>query len=709
MQPEFQLGSLYDRRTDNLLPSLTLWKEEPLEKKGFTETESSEKEWFVDSQNTFSSKIRNLNIEDGLMLSVMSEMVDLKGHAKYLNDILSSRKKAKVSITYKETTVYRELNSYAIHNSDYSKQIKDYERGFTHIVVGIQYGGMFTMVFERDVKENEKKEDIEKSLCAVLNEFPLTKFNLRVKEEYKTILDDTENFKCIVYSDLKFDDTRVSDWDEALKLYKSFSSNFTKSSNTHNKGVPVKIRLLPKTFFKAKHDVLSKELQSNIVVQSQDVIESLINAINESQDLLNDLSDFPILNNKISRFLETVKRYKKFFAKDILRGLLKSIRSGSVKEELLIDAFKQHNQSAFGSLNEWLQKIKKVAKLLFVIQNQLPDDLVSFSNDPYVQDPGKKIRIVLLLKVCKNQDKFIDEMLRYYQNPKKNETVVTTEKILDEENWIEDQSFILKMQQMVNQIRNFASSNSRNKDIGFYLKQEEPKDKPECTIEVWKKFNRLDFNKSFEPPTQVQDLHVESFSHNTIEIKWNVPEEGLESISNYSVEVHLLKDENTAEKSKLVNQELFSPKSDDKLMSYRAKNLEQGKTYEISVKCLSLNDIASSESKTLTQMTRNSYPVANLKATLQEKRQVMLSWEYDDGGKNLKNFLIEYKSSNDISWQCKSADADERTYTLSNLCFATCYKFRVQNFYDGEEDVQVSEEVNQTTEPMGKVQIRKVK
>ena len=122
MQPEFQLGSLYDRRTDNLLPSLTLWKEEPLEKKGFTETESSEKEWFVDSQNTFSSKIRNLNIEDGLMLSVMSEMVDLKGHAKYLNDILSSRKKAKVSITYKETTVYRELNSYAIHNSDYSKQ-----------------------------------------------------------------------------------------------------------------------------------------------------------------------------------------------------------------------------------------------------------------------------------------------------------------------------------------------------------------------------------------------------------------------------------------------------------------------------------------------------------------------------------------------------------------------------------------------------------
>ena len=142
MQPEFRLGSLYDRRTDNLLPSLTLWKEESFKKEGFVnERTSSEQEWFVDSQNTFSSKVRKLNIEDGLMLSVMSGMVDLKGHAKYLNDTSSSRKVAKVSLTYKESTVYRELTSDAIHNSDYKEHMADYEEKFTHIVVGIQYGG----------------------------------------------------------------------------------------------------------------------------------------------------------------------------------------------------------------------------------------------------------------------------------------------------------------------------------------------------------------------------------------------------------------------------------------------------------------------------------------------------------------------------------------------------------------------------------------
>ena len=708
MLPDFRLGSLYDRRTDNLLPSVTLWKEESFKKEAFfNERTSNEQDWFVDLQNTFSSKIRKLKIEDGLRLSVMSGMVDLKGHAKYLNDTSSSRKVAKVSLTYKESTVSRHLTSDAIHNSDYKEHMADYEKEYTHVVVGIQYGGTFTMVFERDLKENENKEDIEESLCAILREFPQTKFNLSVKDKYKLVLNDTENFRYTVYSDLR-SDTTVASWDEALKLYQSFPCKLRESSNADIKGVPVKIDLLPKTFFGTKHDLLSKELQSNIVDQSQEVIESLTNAINESQDLLNETNHFPILKKKIERFLKTVERYKKFFEKDVLRELLKSIRSGSDNEELLINAFKQHNQSVFGSLDVWLKKISKTAKFLLKIQNQLPGGLVSFVNEPFIQDPGKKINVVLLFEVCKKEDKFIDEMLRYYTSPTKSQTVVTTEEILDKENWIENELFILKIQQMVHQFSNFALANSSNKDIGFYVREKESKDNPECTIEVWQKFKRVDFKKSFEPPTEVLNLHVENFSRNTSEIQWNIPEEGLSHISNYSVEVHLFKDENTAEKLELVNQEQVSPKSDDKVMYYRAKNLEPGKTYKISVKCLSLNDIAFSESKTLTQMTKTSYPVANLKATIKKKRQVTLSWEYDKGRENLKKFLIEYKSSNDTSWQRKSADASVRTYTLSDLCFATCYKFRVQNFYDSEEDTLASEEVNQTTEPMGKVQIREV-
>lgn len=58
MRPEFQLGSLYNRRTDNLLPCFTLWKEESYKKDGFiNERLARSQDWLIDSENTFSSKV----------------------------------------------------------------------------------------------------------------------------------------------------------------------------------------------------------------------------------------------------------------------------------------------------------------------------------------------------------------------------------------------------------------------------------------------------------------------------------------------------------------------------------------------------------------------------------------------------------------------------------------------------------------------------
>ena len=386
--------------------------------------------------------------------------------------------------------------------------------------------------------------------------------------------------------------------------------------------------------------------------------------------------------------------------------MLKSIRSGSKNAKSLLDAVEQHDQSVFGSLDGWLKKIKQVVNILLEIHSQLPGDLVPFLNNRLVQDPAKKISIVLSLKLFKSEDKFIDEMVKYHNNPTKNDAVATTEKNLDGENWVEDESFILNLHKRAYQIRNFASANLSNEDITFFVREEEYNNKPEGSIEVLQRFKKSNSEKSFEPPTEVQDLQVEKCFYNAIEIKWNVPEEGPSNISNYSIEVSLLKVENAEEKWEFVNKVKSPANMNDKVMSYRVRNLGPGNTYRISVTCLSLDDIAFSKSKTLTHMTRTSFLVTNLKATLHKKRQVKLSWEYDKGEENLKSFLIEFKSSQDFTWRSKPATAELKTCTLSDLRFATSYSFRVQACYDGEEET--SEEVNQITEPMGKVQIKKV-
>ena len=85
--------------------------------------------------------------------------MDIKGYAKYFKDTASSSRIAKVSLTYKETTVYRELTSDALYNLDYKNVLtKDKTNDeFTHVVTGIQYGGFCTMVFEREIKDSETK------------------------------------------------------------------------------------------------------------------------------------------------------------------------------------------------------------------------------------------------------------------------------------------------------------------------------------------------------------------------------------------------------------------------------------------------------------------------------------------------------------------------------------------------------------------------
>ena len=75
-------------------------------------------------------------------------------------------------------------------------------------------------------------------MSAILNDFPQNKFDLSVKE----------NFKFSLYSDLRSNE-RVDSWSKALAVYKSLSSKLIENgSDDLKRGVPVKIRLLPKSF-----------------------------------------------------------------------------------------------------------------------------------------------------------------------------------------------------------------------------------------------------------------------------------------------------------------------------------------------------------------------------------------------------------------------------------------------------------------------------
>ena len=323
------------------------------------------------------------------------------------------------------------------------------------------------------------------------------------------------------------------------------------------RGVPVKIWLLPKNLLGSQHDTLVKELSTGVVNKPKEIIESLTEAVNESRDLINKTEKFPILNSKIDRFSKLVENYRTTFQKDILSVLLVPIRSGTGDEKLLFDAVAKHESSVFGYLTRWIRRRKIEVDTLLATQNQLGDKYVSFANKTFEQNIVKKIaNAVFTLRVCKREDDFIDEMKSYYNNLTKNETTKSGEEVLDilnKRKWFEDELLKEKMREMAFQMRVFASANQMNEDIGFFVREIECEETPVCCIEVWEKGKKLPFI-SFEPPTVIRNLEIKEYSHNTLEINWNVPEEGRSNISKYKIQVSGISFVGEEESSQLLDQ-----------------------------------------------------------------------------------------------------------------------------------------------------------
>ena len=654
-----------------------------------------------------------LNIETGLTLSLLGGLVDIKGYAEYLKDTTSSSNVTKVSFTYKETTVYREITSDALYNPDYRDLLTNDENKdeFTHIVVGIQYGRRCTMVFEREIKDGETKAEIEGALSVVLESIPISgatslKLNSYEKEKF-------DDFKCTIYSDLKLD-TSVANWDQALSLCKSLPTKLQVSDQTEaKKGVPVKICLLPKNLLGSQHDTLVKELPNLILNKAKGITESLTEAINESTDLMNKTKKFSLLNSKISYFVQLVQNYAKTFQKDILSVLLVAIRSGTEDEKLLFDAFEKHECSPFGHLNMWIRRIKDEADILLAIQNQLLDKCVFFSNKTLEQNIVKnRTNVVFTLRVYKNEDKFIDEMESYYNSLTKNETTRSGEEILDILNkgkWFQDELIKEKMREMANQMRIFASANLLNEDIGFFVREMECEETPDCCIDVWEKGKKLPF-MSFEPPTEIRSLQIKEYSHNTMEINWNLPKKGRSNILNYRIEVSGVSVVDEKENLQLLDQINISPAADE-TMTHIITNLRPGQVYQVAVQCFCLNNHAFSKPVDLYQMTRLSNPPIGFKGKVKQKRHIKLTWENPTikaDSVNLKSFLIEYKTTNEKSWLIKTVRSDVKSYSLPNLSYGTEYQFRILACYDGEKETLPSEDIKLKTEPMEVPLIEKV-
>ena len=276
----FRLGMLYDCRRDSLVPGVTLWSAETLNK--VVDSKSQETSDFeVIAEDSLSSKSFQLDVDAELKLSLLGGLVHVEGAAKFLKDQKSSKHQARVSLKYKSTSSFEQLTMGQLGKFEY-QDIFDRDIA-THVVTAILYGADGFFVFDREVSQDENIKKIQGNLEVKIGGLPGLKNlgiggkgSVDIKTDDKT---EEDKLKCKFYGDLILP-KQPATYQDAAKLYQELPGLLKEKS------VPKKVWLYPLGELDTKAMKMVREISTKLVDEVVAVMEGLSNCEMQCNDLV---------------------------------------------------------------------------------------------------------------------------------------------------------------------------------------------------------------------------------------------------------------------------------------------------------------------------------------------------------------------------------------------------------------------------------------
>ncbi|XP_046462593.1 uncharacterized protein LOC124208763 [Daphnia pulex] len=164
---QFKLGTLYNARTDEIIPGNPLWSEN--ESKKFEVSRNDGYIYSLIAPGLLSDKFQELNVNGSLQICILTGMVEPKGPASYL-----IKKKA----TYRESSVHVKCYCNTAIRQVPANQLEDNKNSFaniskigrnataTHVVSQIQYGSESTFTLTKRFKDAKDGQKVDDQLAA---------------------------------------------------------------------------------------------------------------------------------------------------------------------------------------------------------------------------------------------------------------------------------------------------------------------------------------------------------------------------------------------------------------------------------------------------------------------------------------------------------------------------------------------------------------
>ncbi|XP_056266446.1 verrucotoxin subunit beta-like [Pseudoliparis swirei] len=529
----FSLGMLYDCRQDSLVPAMTLWDCNDLEKNTRERLKPSSDFGIVASES-IDDKSSALNVEASLKASFLGGLVEVEGSAKYLNDSKTSRHQARVTLSYKTTTKFQQLSM----NHLGSVNIKHpyvFEKGIaTHVVTAVLYGAQAFFVFDREVSETETHQDIQGTLSVMIKRIPSLAIEgqgaMKMKDKDREYV---EKFSCKFHGDFSLEKNPVS-FQDAVEAYRSLPRLL--GANGEN-AVPVKVWLLPLTSLDSTAARLVRQISVRLVQESQSVLEDFSELEMRCRDALRTTTaqQFPQISKKIKTFTEMCSEFRL----DLQQTLAKrfpSIRGGGEDEAVLADILKKRHSSPFNSnyLNQWMDcKDKEVYILRSFTKMMKNTKILSSENDLHEEILSAQNLMCFVFTSLGGDELYLSTLSNYLrQTPGVPQHAPTQD--LEREQWYASKEVVEAMRRKAKLFSDFAEANTENKNIKFLTLGLPNEAQKGSSIYLYE--DGFSVNENFEPPSKPEAGTVSEINHNSVRLKISPPKCGVENITSYSVE-----------------------------------------------------------------------------------------------------------------------------------------------------------------------------
>ncbi|XP_029501000.2 stonustoxin subunit alpha-like [Oncorhynchus nerka] len=340
----FQLGMLYDCRSDVLIPGITLWDSEMLQKH-INVCPQPNTDFKIIASDSSEAKSEALNVSASLEASFLGGLVSVKGSAEFLHDKKTSKRQSRVSLQYRNTTRFEQLTMDHLGAGNVKHCNVFQEGSSTHVVTALHYGAQAFFVFDQEVSSGENHQDIQGNLQATIKKIPLLSIegqgNLKMSEEEKR---ETNKFNCTFHGDFSLENNPVT-FEDAIKVYAGLS-RLLGENGEH--AVPMTVWLYPLKNLDSAAAQLVRQISVSLVRRAQQILDGLDNTDVQCKDMMKEdmAIKFPELKAKVNKFRDMCSEYKLVFQKGLCKVLPK-IRGGGMEEEELIKMLNSKERSPF--------------------------------------------------------------------------------------------------------------------------------------------------------------------------------------------------------------------------------------------------------------------------------------------------------------------------------------------------------------------------